>query len=421
MSPSAVEPAERVALPENLTDLDPADPDFATQAVDRLLDRARSAGASDLHFQPAPDGLELHWRIDGVLQPLGTLPKSRAANIVTRLKVIAELLTYRTDVPQEGRVRAAPGAIETRVSTFPTLHGERAVVRLFAGPGRFHTLEDLQLPISVATSLKPTLAETSGLIVFAGPAGGGKTTTLYACLRELARAAGGRRSLVTLEDPIESAVPGVVQSQVHPAAGFTLETGLKSLLRQDPEVIAVGEIRDPATAETAFQAALTGHLVLTTFHAGTSGEAVGRLLDMGIEPYLIRSGLRAILAQRLVRRLCSACARSIAEDDADAKLGLPVRQASRASGCAACRDTGYQGRLPLAELFLPDAEMEAVSDAHAHTSARRADPLAATGTDAGLARLWVRALETVEAHQTSPAEVRRVLGLRNPPAHPSDT
>ena len=191
-----------------------------------------------------------------------------------------------------------------RVSTFPTLHGERAVVRLFAAEDRYLYLADLGLPAEIETALHRHVHETSGAILLTGPAGSGKTTTAYACLREIVRSSQGRRSIVTLEDPIEMALPGVSQSQVQPAAGFTLATGLRSLMRQDPEVILVGEIRDAETVQTVFQAALTGHLVISTFHAGSAAGAISRLLDMGIEPYLLTSGLRAVLHQRLVRRLC---------------------------------------------------------------------------------------------------------------------
>ena len=188
-----------------------------------------------------------------------------------------------------------------RLSTFPTPHGEKAVVRLFAGSGWFLRLADLGLPAEVHDALAQVLEETSGAGILSGPAGSGKTTSLYACLRELAARSRGERSLATLEDPIEAAVPGVAQSQVNLAAGLTLESGLRALLRQAPEVIAIGEIRDRSTAEIALQAALTGHLTLTTFHAGSACEVIGRLLDMGIEPYAIRSGLRAVVAQRLMR------------------------------------------------------------------------------------------------------------------------
>ncbi len=279
-------------LRDALAQLDPTSPRYATDVVERVLAEAQKAGASDVHFQPGADGLELRWRVNGVLQPVGLLPVKLAPNVVARLKVLAELLTYRNDVPQEGRIRGVPGEVEMRLSTFPTVFGEKAVVRMFAAPGRFLRLDDLGLPGEVRDGLSHVLDETSGAVVLSGPAGSGKTTTIYACLRELAARRPGERSLATLEDPVESVVAGVSQSQVNPAAGLTLESGLKSLLRQDPEVIAIGEIRDKETAEIALQAALTGHLILTTFHAGSACEVIGRFLDMGIEPYAVRSGLR---------------------------------------------------------------------------------------------------------------------------------
>ena len=224
-------------------------------------------GASDLHLQPTADGLELRFRIDGVLQPVGRIPAAVAGNVTARLKVLAELLTYRTDVPQEGRIRRPQDDVEMRVSSFPTLFGERIVVRFFAGAQRYQRLDDLGLPADVSAPLRQLLNETSGAILVTGPAGSGKTTTVYACLRELAASvtsaveARSQRSLVSLEDPIEVVVPGVAQSQVNPVAGFDLATGVRFLMRQDPEVIMVGEIRDRPTAEAAFQASLTGHLL----------------------------------------------------------------------------------------------------------------------------------------------------------------
>ena len=392
------DPASALAI------LDPSSSRFAAEAVDLLLGSARAAGASDLHFQPEGDALAVQWRIDGVLQPVASIPKASAPNVVARLKVLAELLTYRTEVPQEGRIRTAPGLPETRVSTFPTLHGERAVVRLFAEPDRLLGLDDLHLPIDILESLRSVLGRTSGLLVICGPAGAGKTTTLYACLRALAAASGGRRCIATLEDPIEAALPGVVQSQANPSAGFTLEGGLRSLLRQDPEVIAVGEIRDPGTAMLAFGAALTGHLVLTTFHAGNAAEAIGRLLDMGIEPYLLRSGLRAILAQRLARRLCDACSRAI-DPDVPAYQSLPIA-AQTAAGCPTCRGTGYHGRIPLAELLMPDSEpvARAVLD---RAEVRRVEDAAVEG---GMIPLLDRAEAAVADGLTDPAEILRILG-----------
>jgi type II secretory ATPase GspE/PulE/Tfp pilus assembly ATPase PilB-like protein len=394
-------------LRDLLGKMDVADPRYATEVVDRALADARAVGASDVHFQPGERSLELRWRIDGVLQPVASLPAKLAPNIVARLKVLAELLTYRTDVPQEGRFKSVSGGVEMRLSTFPTLFGEKAVVRMFAGTGRFLTLSDLNLPAEVKGALSHRLADTSGAIVLSGPAGSGKTTTIYACLRELAASTRGERSLTTLEDPIEAVVEGAAQSQVNPGVGLTLESGLKSLLRQDPEVIAIGEIRDKGTAEVALEAALTGHLILTTFHAGSAAEVIGRLLDMGIEPYAVRSGLRAVVAQRLVRRLCDCATPSSRPDDL---LGLPVRSARLPAGCAGCRETGYQGRTVLAEILVPD------SAAVAHAILARADVtiLEAAAAQAGMVPLWRRAIDAVEAGVTSPAEIRRVLGVTSP-------
>ena len=391
-------------LNEAIGKLDQASARYAPDVVELALTEAQAAGASDIHFQPGADGVEVRWRIDGVLQPVANLPSKTAPNIVGRLKVLAELLTYRTDIPQEGRIRGLPGAVEMRVSTFPTLFGEKAVVRMFAAPGRFLRLDDLSLPATVRDELDHLLGETSGAIVLSGPAGSGKTTTIYACLRELAARSRGERSLATLEDPIEAVVTGVAQAQVNPAAGLTLELGLKSLLRQDPEVIAIGEIRDKNTAEIALQAALSGHLTLTTFHAGSACEVIGRFLDMGIEPYVVRSGLRAVVAQRLVRRLCD-CA--VASNRIEDLLGLPVQHAKLPRGCEQCRGTGYQGRTVLAELLLPETD-EFAQALLAKSDVRELERAAVA---AGMIDRWERALTAVETGLTSPAEVRRVLGV----------
>lgn len=390
-----------------LRQLDAASPLYATQVVELLLAAATAAGASDVHLHPTPQGLLVQWRIDGVLLRIGEFPRGKAADVVARLKVLAELLTYKTDAPQEGRIRPAEAganpAVEMRVSTFPTLHGERAVVRLFAGEQRFQQLADLGLPAEVEAALSKLLIETSGAILLTGPAGSGKTTTAYACVREIARASRGQRSVVTLEDPIESALPGVSQSQVQPAAGFTLATGLRSLMRQDPEVILVGEIRDRETVETVFQAALTGHLVVSTFHAGSAAGALSRLSEMGLEPYLLTSGLRAVLHQRLVRRLCD-CAGAATD-----LLGLPVANAKAAGRCEACRHTGYRGRLVLAEMLPPLAG----DLAQAVLQRRDAAELSRLAAAAGMTTVFARACTAVENGQTDPAEVRRVLGFAN--------
>ncbi|MDB5351525.1 MAG: type secretory pathway, ATPase PulE/Tfp pilus assembly pathway, ATPase PilB [Planctomycetota bacterium] len=388
-----------------LAGFDPKAAKFATEAVDQILGAARTNGASDIHLQPEPHGLDIRWRIDGVLHPAATLPISLAPNIIARLKVLADLLTYRNDAPQEGRIRSAPGEVEMRVSTFPTLHGEKAVIRLFAETGRYRRVTDLGLPAEIASALTKLLSETAGMILLTGPAGGGKTTTIYACLRELVAESSGRRSLTSLEDPIEVAVTGVAQSQVNPSAGFDLAIGLRSLMRQDPEVIAVGEIRDRATAEGAFGASLTGHLVLSTFHAGSAAGAVGRLSDMGIEPYVLRSGLLAVVGQRLVRKLCVECSREITHPDEF--LGLRVRHARTAVGCSQCGGTGYRGRMLLAEILIP-GNTEVGRVILDRTDVARVEEAAVS---AGMVTRWDRARQAVEAGATSPAEVRRVLGF----------
>jgi general secretion pathway protein E len=392
-----------------LSSLDPTDADYASRFVDALLAAGRQRGASDLHLQPSPEGLELRWRVDGVLVPLGTYPSGVGANVIARLKVLADLLTYRNDVPQEGRIHTADSQVEVRVSTFPTLYGERAVVRLFSDKLQYRHLGELGLPDEILAALGRLLVETSGAILLTGPAGSGKTTTLYACLHELAQHSRGARSIVTLEDPIEMALPGVAQSQVNRNAGFDLATGLRSVLRQDPEVIMIGEIRDRATAEGALQASLTGQLVLSSFHAGSAAEAIGRLLDIGIEPYILRSGVLAILFQRLVRKLCG-CARGARGDEE--LLGLKVSEARVAVGCPKCAMTGYSGRAVLAEMLLLDDR--AVAQAIlARSDVATLEQLAVRG---GMIDRWTRAATAVESGTTSPAEIRRVLGFSRNPA-----
>ena len=405
---------------QRLNGHDPAQPQHVTAVVEAILASAREAGASDVHLVPQESGLAMQLRIDGVLQPVTELPKETSSNVIARLKVLSELLTYRTDVPQEGRVRADSVAevngsgkaqetqtVEMRVSTFPTLFGEKAVVRLFVGSGGFRFLGELGLPEDIETSTKRLLDRRNGLMLITGPAGSGKTTTAYAALREIVRVSSSTRSISSLEDPIEAVVPGVAQSQINSAAGFDYATGLKSLMRQDPEVIFVGEIRDRNTAETAFQASLTGQLVLTTFHSASAAGAISRLSDMGIEPYLLRSGIVGIVAQRLLRRLC-ACA--VVDEDAATEhgehLGLDVRSAKRAVGCEQCGGTGYRGRMIVSELLQPDLS----GMGRAILSRGDATEIEGLAVQAGMLTLLRRASVAVEAGETSSAEVRRVLG-----------
>ncbi len=366
-----------------------------------------------MHLVPGEAVLMMHWRIDGVLHPIAGFDREIASRVVARLKVICGLLTYRTDIPQEGRVAREHSTTEVRVTTFPTLHGEKAAIRLFAENDQLQRLDQLGLPSHVLGTLRRHLEATAGVILLTGPSGSGKTTTAYACLRDIIQDSAGSRCIMTLEDPIEVAVDGATQSQVRPAAGFDLATGLRSLMRQDPDVILVGEIRDPETAEAAFQAALTGHLVLTTFHAGSSAEAITRLLDMHIEPYLIRSGLRTVICQRLLRRACSDCSgrahsatiKSSEEQklrtEADKKLVETAHPA-----CDVCGSTGYLGRLVLAEMLDPD--QPEVSGAILQRSDAR--QLASLAEMAGMETLHQAAVNAVTLGLTTHEEVLRVLG-----------
>lgn len=395
---------DAVELRDKLSALDVADPSYATHFVEQLLSAAKDVKASDVHLQPVPDGLDVRWRLDGVLQSVGVFARGESADVVSRLKVLAELLTYRTEVPQEGRIRERRAEIEMRVSTFPTLHGERAVVRLFASQQNFRFLSELGLPTEIEETLEKSLCETSGALIISGPAGSGKTTTAYACLRHLVAASGGGKSVVSLEDPIEVPVDGVAQSQVNAHAGFDLHVGLRSLMRQDPEAVLVGEIRDREAAEIVFQASLTGHIIVTTFHAGSAASAISRLADMEIEPYLLRSGILAILNQRLVRQLCQ-CARDVTSKEA--LLGLPVEAAREAVGCDTCAQTGYVGRLVLAEMLQVD-HSELGQAILGNADAPQLQRLAA---DSGMTTCWQRGLEVVRQGRTSPGELRRVFGF----------
>jgi len=276
-----------------------------TDAVDlvrRLLAAARARGASDLHLDPFEGGLEVRARVDGILEVLDFVPVGLAPRVLGRLKALAELLAYRADLPQEGRIPAERSGVdaEVRVATYPSLFGERAALRFDARDHR-DELADLGLAGDVFAAVAAAVTQPDGVVLLTGPSGSGKTTTLYACLRHLA-AERPRRGIVTVEDPIERRVAGVTQTEVNPAAGLTFPRALRSLLRQDPDAILVGEIRDPETAAIALEAGLTGHLVLSTVHAGTAPEVFARLLDMGVEPFVLTTVVRGVLAQRLLRR-----------------------------------------------------------------------------------------------------------------------
>lgn len=395
-------------LHENLLSHSPKSDAYAENVVASLLEGAIALHASDVHLQPTASGTHVQVRIDGVLQSVGEIPRGDKTDAAARLKILAGLLTYRTDIPQEGRVSDLPLGQEVRVSTFPALHGERVVIRILWQQQTLHQLSDLGLPPAISTDLAALLQESSGMILIAGPAGSGKSTTAYACLRHILHHEQSGRSIVTLEDPIENEIPGISQSHIRPNAGFDFATGLRSLMRQDPEVIFVGEIRDPVTVETAMQASLTGQLVLSTFHSGSASEAIRRLIDMDIPPYMIQSGLLGILHQRLVRTLCDCSSKC--EDEH--RLGFSFDNMRQAKGCEKCRGTGYLGRTLLAEWLVPykhhisQLELDTATTAHVE----------ATAAAAGMITRWQQAETLLTSGQTSSAEIRRVLGFRDEPS-----
>lgn len=396
---------EKHPIAEQLRRLSSSDPHYAVSFVDVLLRAAVQVRASDVHLQPTSEGLDLQWRLDGMLHQLGSFASGTSSDIVTRLKVLADLLTYRTDAPQEGRIRNPSWSSEMRVSTYPTLFGERAVVRIFSAANQLMFPRELGLPDETLNEWNTLLSQSSGVLVISGPAGSGKTTTAYASLREMLRAPQGVRSILTIEDPIEVPLPGAAQAQVSPA--FDLSTALRSALRQDPEVLLVGEIRDPDVARGVFNAALTGHLVLSTLHAGSASQAVCRLADMGIEPYLMHSGLRAVLNQRLARRLCR-CARETS--DSRELLGLPVSSARIAVGCPDCQQTGYAGRVLITEFLILDSNSVSRTAIHLPDREWDAASLERHAVQAGMIPLRQRGIALVGDGTTSPVEFHRVLG-----------
>jgi len=385
------------------------DPKYATQIVEGLLQKSIEAGASDLHFQPSEEGLQLKWRIDGVLQPLGSIAKQVAANVVVRMKVLAKLLTYETQLPQEGRIVQGEQPLDIRVSTFPTIFGEKVVARFLQTGDMSHALlKDLGLPSEVEKRVDATLSRTSGALLIVGPAGSGKTTTAYACLREIGTRSKSQRNMTSMEDPVEAVVEGVAQSEVSESVGFDLTSGLRSLVRQDPDVIFVGEIRDPATANIAFQAALTGQLVITTFHASDATTAISRLTDMGVPPYVLRSAIHTVVAQQLVRRLCScaSCPTSGTSED-NSNLGLTIDSWHLPRGCPKCQQTGYVGRQVIAEVLnFESNEITAAIQEGVDTKT-----LQSVARSQGMRTLYDHGLDLVSQVKTSPAEIVRVLGF----------
>lgn len=344
-----------LALPSAEDLLDGADDAPAIRLINGLIAQGLRQGVSDIHLEPYEQALVVRMRHDGVLAEALRMPPHVAPILVSRIKVMARLDIAERRLPQDGRIALSLGGklVDVRVSTLPSRSGERVVLRLLDKDNAGLDFAALGLSDHAAAVLGRALAEPNGVVLVTGPTGSGKTTTLYAALRALND---GQRNILTVEDPVEYAVDGIGQTQVNARVGLTFAAGLRAILRQDPDVVMVGEIRDRETAEIAVQAALTGHLVLSTVHTNDAAGAITRLRDMGVEPFLLASTLRAVVAQRLVRRLCPACRveQSVAGPVA-AVLGMkPGRMAFAAQGCTACGHTGYAGRIGVFEALRVD-------------------------------------------------------------------
>jgi general secretion pathway protein E len=393
--------------------------DMASEApvirlVQNLVERAAAAQASDIHIEPREDSVRVRFRIDGVLHTVETLPVSVKAALSSRIKIMAQLNIAERRLPQDGRIRinVRGRELDLRVSTMPAMNGESVVLRLLDRSNVALDFTALGFSGPALDAFKAVLNEPNGIILVTGPTGSGKTTTLYTALGTLNSS---ERKLFTVEDPIEYRLDGVNQIQVSPKIGLTFATALRSILRQDPDIVMVGEIRDLETAEIAIRASLTGHLVLSTVHTNSAAATVTRLLDMGVEDYLMASSLKAVVAQRLVRRLCTACSKPAEMSAAQIEklfsmAGLPANAAEtaahgirKACGCAACRNTGFAGRTTVYEVL---TVTERVRDAVLRDATDRS--IDAAARDGGMVPMMSNGISKVLAGDTTLEEVLRV-------------
>ncbi|MEO6028141.1 MAG: type II secretion system ATPase GspE [Candidatus Binatia bacterium] len=377
--------------------------------VNSLLFQAVKDRASDIHIEPFERQLTVRFRIDGILYDVISPPKRFQPVIISRVKVMAGLDIAEKRLPQDGRIRTkvAGKDIDVRVSVIPTAFGERVVLRLLDRASTLLGLEELGLTGRNLAYVDRLIRQSHGIILVTGPTGSGKTTTLYAALSTINST---ERNIITIEDPIEYQLEGVGQMQVSPKIDLTFANGLRSILRQDPDVIMVGEIRDSETAEIAIQAALTGHLVFSTLHTNDSASAVTRLVEMGTEPFLVSSSVLAVMAQRLLRRVCDQCRRELRPTaELLAEVGLTSEQAAGrtlytgGTGCAACKNTGYRGRTGIHELLVVDDEIRGLIMKNADASAIRRAAAAA-----GMVTLREDGASKILAGETTIEEVMRV-------------
>ncbi|MDO5418048.1 MAG: GspE/PulE family protein [Lachnospiraceae bacterium] len=326
----------------------------AVPLLDELVRRACESQASDIHIEPFEDHAGIRMRLDGALVKIDTLQRSAYLPLIARLKILCEMDIAEHRIPQDGHFRrmVEGEAVNMRVSILPTVFGEKAVIRLLSGNGAIDYAESFGMRPEDSEKLRRMLRSPSGMIYLTGPTGSGKTTTLYLILAELAD---GTVNISTIEDPVEKNLPDINQCQVNPQAGMTFEKGLRAILRQDPDIIMVGETRDKETAVISARAAITGHLVLSTLHTNDAVSAVVRLEDMGLEPYMAASALNGVVAQRLVRKLCPECAQTVPATEADQKfLGRKLEKIRVPGGCPACSGTGYRGRTAIHEILVVD-------------------------------------------------------------------
>ena len=396
--------AHELDEPQDL--LDATDEAPIIRLVNSVLFQAVRQRASDIHFESFERGLVVRYRIDGVLYPVLTPPKRLQSSIIARIKIMAGLNIAEKRLPQDGRfaIRTSGKDVDLRVSVLPTSHGERVVLRLLEKENRLLNLSEMGFSTERLSAIHQLIQLAHGIILVTGPTGSGKTTTLYAALSHINAP---DKNIITVEDPVEYQLLGIGQMQVNPKINLTFATGLRSILRQDPDVIMIGEIRDRETAEIAIHASLTGHLVFSTLHTNDAASAATRLIDMGIEPFLVASSVVAVLAQRLLRRICPDCKRSYqASAEELSRLDLPLGTAMtlyRGAGCAACSQTGYRGRTGIFELMVLDDDIRRLIGGKADSSA-----IKQTAVAKGMVTLKQEGAERVLQGHTTLEEVMRI-------------
>ncbi len=376
--------------------------------VNLLIRQAIQARASDIHVEPGKEGTQIRYRVDGVLTRVNMISPEAAVPLTSRIKILAELDISERRLPQDGNITISMDGrdFDLRVATTPTVHGEGAVMRILDQSKGKVGLEAMGLPSGERAALVGVAEESQGFVLVTGPTGSGKSTTLYAVLNQMDRQT---RKIITLEDPVEYRMDGVTQIPINPRVGMTFAKGLRSVLRQDPDVVLVGEIRDGETAQTAVQAAITGHLLLSSLHTNGSLETIVRLVDLGVPVFQVREVLRCVIAQRLVRRLCPDCRQATAMDEPTRKLlDLPAEvsaaEVHRPKGCPRCRGTGYAGRVGVYEILQMDDAIRSALTAELHL-----EPLRAAARRAGWRTLWENGVQRVLDGTTTPEEVARCL------------